>query len=140
MNSATVSTIFFSLRGTLSRPQWRLAMLAALSVWVFGLSVFGHGEGEVFAPITDEIRPSWPLLCWSLAFVSIGTLLCAKRLLDCRRPVWLALTIPPPGVALSLAIACNMHTSLSLLTVAAGYLAVFAAPAFLACALYDADD
>lgn len=139
MRSATVSEIFFSLRGTLPRPHWYLAMVASISVFTFGASLFAGSEEEVYPPST-RMAPSWLLLCWCLAFLCVVTLLCAKRLLDCHRPLWLALTIPPPGVLLILAFASKMHASWSMLAVMTGYFALVALPAVLACALYDADD
>lgn len=139
MNSATVSSIFFSLRGSLPRQDWHLAMVISSAVFTCGLSLLLDGQDDPYAQSAQE-GPSWLLLFWCLAFLGGITLLCAKRLLDCQRPMWLALTIPPPGVLFILALAWGMHTSWPLLTFMAAYLTLFALPALIACALYEWDD
>lgn len=138
MRSSKILSIFFSLRGTLPRDQWCLAMLASLSVFTFLISVFGSGER--YRTHSEEIGPSWFLLCCCLGFVGIVSLICAKRLLNCRRPIWLALSVAPFGVLLSLVFASGMQILPELRNLLALYLALFALPVFITCALYDADD
>ena len=75
-----------------------------------------------------------------LAFLGGITLLSAKRLLDCRRPRWLALFIPLPGFIPVFALASGLQTSWSFLAPIATYLSSFALPALIACACYDGDD
>jgi uncharacterized membrane protein YhaH (DUF805 family) len=68
------------------------------------------------------------------------TLLCAKRLLDCERPLWLALTVAGPALFMILAFGTGIEHVWSVTTVLAAYSAVFALPALIACAVYDAED
>lgn len=138
MRSTTVFSIFFSLRGTLPRDQWRLAMLASLSVFTSVISVLSSRD-KTFAQ-QDAAGPSWLLLSLCLGYVAIVSLLCAKRLLNCRRPIWLALAIAPAGVLLSLTFATGTETLPDVLNLLTVYLALFAMPVFITCALYDADD
>jgi len=138
MSSTTVSSIFFSLRGSLPRQHWCLAMVISIAVFTFGLSLL-EGKNDPYRHSGHE-APSWLLVLWCVAFLTGLTVLCAKRLLDCRRPMWLALFIPPPGILVILTYAWGMHTSWPLTTFMAAYLTIFALPAFIACALYDWDD
>lgn len=138
MRSNKILSIFFSLRGTLPRDQWYLAMLTSLSVFTFLISVFGNGGR--YRTLAEEIGPSWFLLCCCLGFVGVISLICAKRLLNCRRPIWLALAVAPFGVLLSLVFASGMEILPELRNMLALYLALFALPVFITCALYEAED
>lgn len=138
MRSETLTSIFFSLRGTLPRHHWHLAMLASAAIYTLGISVLAGGRHNSYADVPAE--QNWALVWWSLLYILNATLLCAKRLLDCRRPIWLALTLPAPAVCLLLAYASETHTFWSTPTVAAVFLAPLMFPALAACALYDADD
>lgn len=138
MRSMTVFSIFFSLRGSLPKQQWRLAMLASVSIFTFVISALGSIE-EASAPRTGD-GPSWLLLGFCLGHVAVVSLLCAKRLLHCRRPIWLALAIAPAGVLLSVAFASGTEALPDVLNLLTGYLALFAMPVFITCALYEADD
>ena len=106
MKQATVWSVFFSLRGSLPRDQWRLAMAAAGSVFVFVLSLL-MGDSEPGYARAGPAGPSWLVVAWSLAALGVVTLLCAKRLIDCERPVWLALTVAGPGLLVILALAAG---------------------------------
>lgn len=138
MRSETLTTIFFSLRGTLPRYHWQLAMLASAGIYALGLSVLASGRHDAYADVPAE--QNWALVWWSIIYILNATLLCAKRLLNCRRPIWLALTLPAPAICLLLAYASQTHTVWSTPTVAAVFLAPMMLPALVACALYDADD
>jgi uncharacterized membrane protein YhaH (DUF805 family) len=110
-------------------------MVISVAVFTCGLSLLLQGESHPDRPAA----PSWVLASWCLAFLGGVTLLSAKRLLDCRRPLWLALFIPLPSLPL-FAFASGMITSPSLLAVLVVYLLPFAMPAFIACAFYEWDD
>lgn len=138
IKSATVWTIFFSLRGSLPRNQWSLAMVIAVSVFSFVASLLLGGMDEGYG--RSEWSPSWAFVGWSFAVLCIVTLLCAKRLLDCHRPVWLALPILGPGLLLGLVFALGIEPSWSILALMAGYLAALTLPGLIACAAYGADD
>ncbi|MBR2536876.1 MAG: hypothetical protein IKE66_12470 [Hyphomicrobium sp.] len=113
-------------------------MLTSLSVFTFVISVFGK-DGR-YLMHSEEIGPSWFLLFCCLGFVGIISLICAKRLLNCRRPIWLALAVAPFGLLLSLVFASGMQILPELRNMLALYLALFALPVFITCALYDAED
>ncbi len=139
VKSATVWTIFFSLRGSLPRNQWYLAVVIAVSVFSFVVSLLLGDKGEDYRR-SDWSDPSWLFVGLCFAFLCIMTLLCAKRLLDCHRSLWLALPILGPGLLLILVFALGVRPSWSALALIASYLALFALPALIACAAYDADD
>ncbi len=131
--SPDVWSVFFSLRGDLPRSQWVLAMcvITALFCLIFSLAPAGRGE----------CSPSWLLVSWSFGLLYVATLICAKRLLNCRRPVWLALPLPALGLLLiSLLAGVGPPLPASILTLVAVYLAALTLPALLACAAYGADD
>jgi len=136
MTTTTVSSIFFSLRGSLPRHQWYLAMVISVAIFTCGLSLLHAGENDPNQPQAA----SWLLATWCLAFLGGITLLSAKRLLDCRRPRWLALFIPLPGIIPLFALTSGLQTSWSFLAAIAVYLSSFALPAIIACACYDGDD
>jgi uncharacterized membrane protein YhaH (DUF805 family) len=139
MTSATVSDVFFSLKGTLTRRDWSLAMLAAASLFLSGASSIlgagGHADEASARPIAMT-----PVLLMLVAFLSIAALLSAKRLLHCKRPVWLALTIPPPAILLACAYDAPADAWNSALVALAAYFTLFAVPAVLACAHPDPDE
>lgn len=137
-NRRQLNGIFFSLKGTLSRQQWSLAMIVATSVFIAAISIAGDAYS---GRATTELIPSWLLLLLSsIVFICVVSIICAKRLLNCHRPVWLALTVPFPNCLLALSSATDLSDSWPLLTVTALQLSVFSLPAVIACALYDAAD
>lgn len=109
-------------------------MVISIAVFTCGLSLLLEGESH-----PDRPDASWVLTSWCLGFLGGITLLSAKRLLDCRRPLWLALFIPLPSLPV-FAFASGMITSWSLLGVLVVYLLPFAIPAFIACAFYEWND
>lgn len=136
---ATLWSVFFSLRGSLPRDQWRWAMIAAVAAFAFVVSLLiGNGGADDAAP--EWAGPSWPLFAWCFAPLGVVTLLCAKRLLDCRRPMWLALPVPGPGVFLVAALTVAVEYAWPTLAVIIAYSALFALPALIACAICEADD
>ncbi|HEX2842297.1 hypothetical protein [Hyphomicrobium sp.] len=136
IGSATVSSVFFSLRGSLPREQWYLAMVIAVSAFGLVASLLLGGGDESYG--RSEWSPTWPFVVWCLATLCIVTLLCAKRLLNCHRPVWLALPILGPGLLLVFALGTGAPWST--FTLMASYLAALTLPGLIACAVYDADD
>ena len=115
------------------------AMAAAGSVFVFVLSLL-MGDSEPGYARAGPAGPSWLVVAWSLAALGVVTLLCAKRLIDCERPVWLALTVAGPGLLVILALAAGGAHAWPTLAVVAAYFTVFSLPALIACALHDAED
>ena len=139
LKQATVWSVFFSLRGSLPRDQWRLAMIAAGAVFLFVVSLLlGNSEPDYAA--SEPAGPSWLVVAWCLAVLCVVTLLCAKRLLDCQRPVWLALTVTGAGLLTISTLATATHHAWPTLAVMSAYFALFALPALIACALHDAED
>lgn len=136
MTSATLSDVFFSLKGTLTRRDWGLAMIAAASLFFSGASfIVGAGaEVDAFDTRTVAIAPLQLLLIF---FVCVAALLCAKRLLHCERPAWLALTIPPPAILLAFAYEAHIDAWNPALLALAFYFAVVSLPAVLGCTLPD---
>ena len=136
---ATLWSVFFSLRGSLPRDQWRWAMIAAVAAFAFVVSLLiGNGGADHAAP--EWAGPSWPLFAGCFAVLGIATLLCAKRLLDCRRPMWLALPVPGPGVFMIAALTVAAEHAWPTLAVITAYSALFALPGLIACAICEADD
>jgi uncharacterized membrane protein YhaH (DUF805 family) len=136
---ATLWSVFFSLRGGLSRNEWRWAMVVAGAVFSFVVSLLiGNGEADYATP--RRSGSSWPLFALCFACLGVVTLLCAKRLVDCQRPVWLALAVPVPGLLMIAALAVAPQHVWPTLTIISAYAALFALPALIACALYETED
>lgn len=136
---ATLRSVFFSLRGRLPRDQWRWAMVVAGSVFLCVVSLL-KGNIDAGDQGSEWAGPSWLMFLWCVTVLCVVTLLCAKRLLDCERPVWLALTVAGPGLLLIPALAMGPHSMQPTLTVMAAYFALFALPALIACAVRGGKD
>lgn len=119
------------------RDQWHLAMTVAIAVFLLGVSLL-HGPEEP-GSAKRPAATAWMLAAWSLAFVGVVTLLCAKRLLDARRPLWLALPIPLAGIALIWLFALNAGQAPMPLKALAAYLALCTLPGLICCALYESE-
>lgn len=135
----SVWNIFFSLKGTLPRNQWRLAMIIAVAIFTLGLKL-PYEDVETDDTIGTGTRPSWLFILWCLSFLWIVSLLSAKRLLDCRRPVGLALAVVIPGLLIILALAAGVSPTEPITIIVFSYIALFMLPALVACARLDADD
>ena len=139
MTSATVSDVFFSLKGTLTRRDWSLAMIAAASLFLSGASSIVGAGGNADDVSTRPVAMA-PLLLMLVAFLCIAALLSAKRLLHCERPVWLALAIPPPAILLAFAYDARADAWSPTLLALAAYFTLFAIPVVLACTRPDPDE
>jgi uncharacterized membrane protein YhaH (DUF805 family) len=135
-DTAAIWEMLFSLKGTVSRDQWLPAFSLVASMFGLGVSLLGERAEELEGEVGG---PSWLLVLWCAATLYCGTLLCAKRLLDCKRPAWLALTVALPGLLLIAGHVIGFWHSWPVLSMfLLGYLALFSLPALIACATCDA--
>lgn len=131
--------VFFSLRGSLSRDAWRWAMIASASIFLLGVSLLCGSEEASLAPPTTKAGRLL-LVAWYFGQVTVVALLCAKRLLDIPRPLWLALPIPMAGLLGGIAAVVHWHPFGVPMALFAVLASTAALPALLACALYEPDD
>lgn len=132
-DTTSVLDVFFSLKGTLPRGQWCLAMIIATAIFHLGVSLL------LAAGASEDVQPMLVLALWALAFVLTVSLLVAKRLLDIDRPVWLALSITVPGTLMVLGFLSGFRLTDVNSVLLAGYLGMFMIPALVACLRYEDD-
>jgi uncharacterized membrane protein YhaH (DUF805 family) len=130
--------VFFSLRGSLPRDAWRCAMILSASVFTLGVSLLCRTDEGAFAPPSGAIGRV-VLAAWYLGYVTVLAILCAKRLLDIPRPLWLALPIPATGLLCGIAAAMHWHPWALAMALLAALVSTAAVPALLACAFYEPD-
>lgn len=133
-DTTSVFDVFFSLKGTLPREQWCLAMITAVAVFHLGVSLLLAAGGHQDVPSIVLIA------LWAFAFVFIVSLLVAKRLLDIDRTVWLALTITVPGIIMTIGFLSGFRLTDVNSVLLACYLGMFMVPALIACLRYESDN